>query len=65
MVGVMHQGLFTGIHTHTADTHREEVGENEDVYVDPTTIRMRVMQLLRDKVADATISTTDIAEVVE
>ena len=64
VVGVVHQGTYTDIHTHTADTYREEVGKNEEVYVDPTAIRLRVMQLLRDKVADATISTTDTAEVV-
>ena len=64
VVGVMHQGRYTDIHTHTADTHREVEGENEEVYVDPATIRMRVMQLLRDKVADATITATDTTEVV-
>ena len=62
VVGVVHQGTYTDIHIHAI--HRKEVGENEDVYVDPATIRLRVMQLLRDKVADATITATDTTEVV-
>ena len=64
VVGVVHKGTYTDINIHTADTHREVEAVNDDVYVDPTTIRLRVMQLLRDKVADATITTTDAAEVV-